>query len=200
MKKWQLVSTGLLISTLLVSNVIITYQYKVESKSYQKQISIQNKLIKQNSIKFNEALFKQQNIINDLNKTIKEKSSDIDNLQQQLQKATTRNESPMRQLNMTITAYTSNCRGCSGLTYTEHNVRNTIYYQGYRVVAADLRVIPLYSIIEIKTQSQTIKGIVIDKGGVIKGQLLDLLVSSYDDAINFGRLGATVKILREGKG
>jgi 3D (Asp-Asp-Asp) domain-containing protein len=200
MKKWQLVSTGLLISTLLVSNVIITYQYKVESKSYQKQISIQNKLIKQNSIKFNEALFKQQNIINDLNKTIKEKSSDIDNLQQQLQKATTRNESPMRQLNMTITAYTSNCRGCSGLTYTEHNVRNTIYYQGYRVVAADLRVIPLYSIIEIKTQSQTIKGIVIDKGGVIKGQLLDLLVSSYDDAINFGRQGATVKILREGKG
>jgi 3D (Asp-Asp-Asp) domain-containing protein len=200
MKKWQLVSTGLLISTLLVSNVIITYQYKVESKSYQKQISIQNKLIKQNSIKFNEALFKQQNIINDLNKTIKEKSSDIDNLQQQLQKATTRNESPMRQLNMTITAYTSNCRGCSGLTYTEHNVRNTIYYQGYRVVAVDLKVIPLYSIVEIKTQSQTIKGIVIDKGGAIKGKLLDLLVSSYDDAITFGRQEANVTIIREGKG
>lgn len=210
MNKLQLGITGLVISALLTSNVIVTCQARTDQTEFQNEISKQKQLLKSEVVKnkkTNEKVKKllqtidnQSKSIDNQTKSIQEKSSEIYNLKQQLQKATTRNELPHRQLNMNITAYISNCSGCSGFTFTEHDVRNTVYYQGYRVVAADTNVIPLYSIIEIKTQNRTMKGIVIDKGGLIRGHILDLLVGSYSEAVEFGRQNATVTILREGKG
>jgi 3D (Asp-Asp-Asp) domain-containing protein len=208
MKKWQLVSTGVILSTLLVSNGVLLNQYKVDTNNLEKKINNQKELIKSNISKFNKTLSQKQGIIdqqqqeiNNLNQTIQDKSSEIATLQQQLTNAQTRNESPMRQMNMQVTAYTSNCTGCSGLTFTEYNVRNTVYYQGYNIIAADFNKLPLYSIVEIKTDSRTIKAIVLDTGGLIRNSnVLDLLVGTYDEAMQFGRQNATVTVIREGKG
>jgi 3D (Asp-Asp-Asp) domain-containing protein len=208
MRKWQQVATTMIISTSLLSNVVLVNQYKIDTNKFEKKIQSQKELIKSNNSKFNNEVNKKQGIINNqqqeinnLNQTIQDKSSEIAKLQQQLTNATTRNESPMRQMNMQVTAYTSNCTGCSGLTFTEYNVRNTVYYQGYYIIAADFNKLPLYSIVEIKTDSRTIKAIVLDTGGLIRNSnVLDLLVSTYDEAIQFGRQNATVTVLREGKG
>jgi 3D (Asp-Asp-Asp) domain-containing protein len=208
MKKWQQVSAIMIISTSLLSNIVLADQYKIDTNNLEKKINNQKELIKSNNYKFNDELSKKQGIINqqqqdidNLNKTIQDKSSEIATLQQQLTNAQTKNESPIRQMNMEVTAYTSNCTGCSGLTFTEYNVRNTVYYQGYYIIAADFNKLPLYSIVEIKTDSRTIKAIVLDTGGLIRNSnVLDLLVSTYDEAIQFGRQNATVTVLREGKG
>ncbi len=104
-----------------------------------------------------------------------------------------------RSIYMQATAYTANCNGCSGITYSEYNVKNTIYYNGYRIIAADFNKIPLYSIVRVKTDTETFEAIVLDTGGAIRGSnVIDLLVGSYDEAIQFGRQNVNVTILKEG--
>lgn len=102
---------------------------------------------------------------------------------------------------MSATAYVSDCPGCSGYTYTGADMRNTIYYQGYRVIAADFNKIPLYSIVRVKTKSTSFDAIVIDTGGAIRGSnTIDVLVGSYNEAIQFGRQQVEITLIREGKG
>ncbi|MCA1027035.1 hypothetical protein LCM23_13115 [Cytobacillus kochii] len=100
---------------------------------------------------------------------------------------------------MEVTAYTSNCKGCTGKTYSGYNVQNTIYYNGMRVIASDHSVLPLYSIVEVAIGKSSFKAIVLDKGGAIKGNKLDLLVGTYDEAIQFGRKQTKVKLIRKGR-
>lgn len=108
-------------------------------------------------------------------------------------------ESPQRKVNVIATAYTSSCGGCSGVTATGINVRNTTKYNGATVIATDPRLIPLHSKVRIDTESgQSIVAVVEDTGGAIKGGKIDVLVSSYGEAISFGRQHATITILREG--
>lgn len=101
---------------------------------------------------------------------------------------------------MTFTAshYTSTCKGCSGVTATGYNVKSTIYYQGYRIVAVDPSVIPLNSIVEVSTPYGTFKAIAADKGGAIKGRKLDVLVSSYNEAVKLGVVKAQIRIIKYG--
>ncbi len=82
-----------------------------------------------------------------------------------------------------MTAYGPDCRGCIGITRSGYDVRNgNIYYNDYkygplRIVAAD-RSIPLGTIIKInapKLYSYSFLAIVLDRGGVIKGNVIDLL-------------------------
>lgn len=110
------------------------------------------------------------------------------------------NQEASRKLLIEATAYISSCKGCSGWTYTEYDVRNTSTYKGLRIIATDHSVIPLYSIVRIETKNETFDAIVLDKGGGIKNNELDLLVDSYDEAIMFGRQVVTVTVLREGVG
>lgn len=102
---------------------------------------------------------------------------------------------------MTIEAsyYTAKCNGCTGITKTEVDVRNTTAYQGMRIIATDPRVIPLWSILEIKTKTGSYKAISLDTGGYIKGNKMDVLVSSTKEALKLGRHNVQVKIIRKGK-
>lgn len=109
-------------------------------------------------------------------------------------------EKEYRTLNVTATAYTSRCKGCSGFTFTEYDVRNTIYYNDLRIIATDNKVIPLYSIVRVETKDTSFHAIVLDRGGGIKGYEADVLVGSYDEAISFGRQKVKIIVLREGKG
>lgn len=94
------------------------------------------------------------------------------------------------------TAYIALCsEGCSGFTFTELDVRNTITHEGRRVVAVDKRVIALHTPLTIRLADGTeIAAIAEDIGSAIKGRKLDVLVASEKEARQFGRQKVRVKI------
>lgn len=93
------------------------------------------------------------------------------------------------------TFYTASCRGCSGITATGYDVRQTEYYEGYRVIAAD-KSVPFGTIMRITLEDGTqFDGVVLDRGGAIKGARLDILVASKSEAYRLGRQRASVTIL-----
>ena len=65
-------------------------------------------------------------------------------------------------------------------------------------VAADPRVIPLGSMIYV--DSPLMGGIyqVLDTGEMIKGQIIDIFIPSYENCLEFGRRMVKVKVLRYG--
>lgn len=134
--------------------------------------------------------------------TLKKKNTSLkdENTQIKKQLKERKEANKHRKLNMEITFYGADCGGCSGITATGIDVSNTIYYKNMRVVASDPRVIPLHSIIKIKTKKESYIAYVGDTGGAIKGNILDVLVSSENESIKHGRQQATVTIIREGKG
>ena len=95
--------------------------------------------------------------------------------------------------------YTAKCKGCSGITATGVDVRNTIYYNGMRIIAVDPSIIPLYSIVHVTTPHESFKAIALDKGGAIKGNKVDILVADTQTAIKLGRHTVYIKVLRRGK-
>lgn len=100
----------------------------------------------------------------------------------------------------TVTFYTANCKGCSGFTrWEEYDVRNTIYYGEYRIVATDPSIIPPYSIIEFELKGEKIKAIALDTGSAIKGNRIDLLVETKEEAYKLGKQRIEVDIIKTGK-
>lgn len=98
-----------------------------------------------------------------------------------------------------VSFYTAYCEGCSGITATGIDVRNTNYYNGLQIIATDPNVIPMYSIVELQFQNgSTVKAIAMDKGGAIKGNKIDHLVSTKSEAYSRGVQIANVKILKRG--
>lgn len=95
--------------------------------------------------------------------------------------------------------YTAKCKGCTGITKTEVNVRNTTTYQGMRIIATDPNIIPLWSIVEIKSKNGSYKAISLDTGGYIKNYKADILVETTQEALKLGRHDVQVRILRKGK-
>lgn len=96
-----------------------------------------------------------------------------------------------------MTAYGPDCKGCGGKVSCppRQDVRNgNIYYQDttygtVRILAAD-KTIPCGSIIEIRNvtfSSDSIYGIVLDRGGAIVGNIIDFLVTSETDSYAIGR-------------
>jgi 3D (Asp-Asp-Asp) domain-containing protein len=99
------------------------------------------------------------------------------------------------------TAYTALCppvtingvhyKGCSGITYTGLDVRDDITYHGRGIIAVDPKVIPLYSIVEIEGYEY----IALDTGGAIKGNKIDILMQTEQEAKDFGRRKLTIKVV-----
>lgn len=103
-------------------------------------------------------------------------------------------------LNIEFSYYVAMCdSGCTGKTATGIDVRNTIYYQGMRIVATDPSVIPTWSIIQFEMNGQKVKAIALDTGGYIQGHRIDMLVGSTSEANSLGRHTKQVEILRYGK-
>lgn len=96
-----------------------------------------------------------------------------------------------------MTAYKSNCVGCTGKVSCppRQDVRNgNIYfsdstYGTVRILAAD-SAIPCGTIVKFSNvtfSGEPIIGIVLDRGGAIKGTLMDFLVSETDNMDTVGR-------------
>ena len=95
-----------------------------------------------------------------------------------------------------ITGYGADCVGCSGITAAGINVRGGVtHYQGYRVIATDPNVIPMFSIVHIEGVGNCIA---VDTGGAIKGNIIDLLFPSEAHTHAWGRQHRNVSIIRYG--
>lgn len=92
-------------------------------------------------------------------------------------------------LQMTATAYTAYCKGCSGTTATGINLREN---PSLKVIAVDPKIIPLGSKVWVEGYGYAIAG---DTGGAIKGNKVDLFMPNRQDALNWGRRTVTVKIV-----
>ena len=60
------------------------------------------------------------------------------------------------------------------------------------IIAVDPEIIPLYSIVEIENMGAFIA---LDTGGLIKGNRIDILFDSKQEAINFGKQIMKVRII-----
>lgn len=97
------------------------------------------------------------------------------------------------------TFYTAYCpTGCTGVTASGYDVSNTIYSpEGYRIIAADTGVLPMDSIVDITLENgDSFRAKVMDRGGDIKGNRLDILVASRDEAYALGRQNAKVSVVK----
>ncbi|MCT4782014.1 3D domain-containing protein, partial [Exiguobacterium himgiriensis] len=70
------------------------------------------------------------------------------------------------------------------LTATGHDVTDSILYNGMRIIAVDPSVIPLGTIVHLEGIGDAIA---LDTGGRIKGNIVDLLVDTKEEAIQWGR-------------
>jgi 3D (Asp-Asp-Asp) domain-containing protein len=94
------------------------------------------------------------------------------------------------------TAYVALCdTGCTGITKTGIDVRNTVIHEGKRIIAVDPAVIPLDTTVDIRlADGTTFEATAQDTGGAIRGNRLDLLVSTEGKAWDFGRQTVEVRI------
>lgn len=221
-KKFLFKSSNILSVAILLAGLTTfgagVYTSDTNAKDMAKQTKINNHRVAlmqdtlaKEKLKYDKQIKLMQNQLHTLsqqNKTLKNSNRA---LKKKVATFKTRNESPLRmttkpkpkpqhrQVNVVATAYTNSCSGCTGITSTGVNIKNTIYHNGVRVIATDPSIIPTHSLVRIETSSgQSFLAVAEDKGGAIHGGIIDVLVSSYDDAINFGRQTATITILREG--
>ena len=95
------------------------------------------------------------------------------------------------------TYYTAFCNeGCTGVTKTGYDVSNTIYYNGYRIIAADLSILPLYTLVEVVTPYESFTAIVLDSGGAIVNRKTDILVASEEEAMQKGRHNIKIRVIQ----
>lgn len=136
-----------------------------------------------------------QNTVNNNVATNNSSSNKTNNTVQQ-------NGNVLKTITVEASAYTATCKGCSGITKTELDVRNTVLYKGARIIATDPSVIPLYSKVKVypsHTQEPFI-AYAMDIGGAIKGNKIDFLVDSVSFANKFGRQkNVKLEVLEWGK-
>lgn len=106
----------------------------------------------------------------------------------------------------TITGYGPDCVGCSGVLSCppRHNASNgNIYFKDnefgkIRILAGDSK-IPCGTIVKVSlANKKPFYGIVLDRGGAIKGTLFDLLYAKESDATSLGRQNVDYTIVRWG--
>ncbi len=108
---------------------------------------------------------------------------------------------PVRTIYMTVTAYSPDARSCGdsadGITASLHDV----FTNGFRLVAADTRILPLGSMIMIPGYAEEQVVPVLDRGGAIKGARLDVLFPTHEIARQWGvrKLPITVWQYADGK-
>ncbi|MFS0673257.1 LysM peptidoglycan-binding domain-containing protein [Ornithinibacillus sp. 179-J 7C1 HS] len=83
-------------------------------------------------------------------------------------------------LSVVATAYTAECEGCTGITYTGINLNED---RNAKVIAVDPNVIPLGSKVYVEGYGYAIAG---DIGGAIKGNRIDIHLPTTEEALNWG--------------
>lgn len=222
MKKKMKIIVGTLILSLMLSLVGWSYSYDITTDLHktimQKQDDIdtksaeiarldtviqlkdetivkQEKNLKTNSIN----IIEQQQIISRKNTEIKALTNKINKQSKEISRAKSETSVNSKTIAFVATAYVSDCNGCTGITATGVDVRNTIYHKGYRVIAVDPKIIPLNSVVRVNTGDESFMAIASDTGGAIKGYKVDLLVGSTNEAWDFGKKTISITVLKKEK-
>jgi 3D (Asp-Asp-Asp) domain-containing protein len=96
------------------------------------------------------------------------------------------------------TAYTADCLGCIGITKAGYDVRNTVFYEGLRVITVDPDVVALGSIVEVRrADGKRFEAVAGDIGAAINGSKIDILVGNEATAWEFGRQDVEMRIIEE---
>ncbi|WP_173918025.1 G5 and 3D domain-containing protein [Halobacillus sp. Marseille-Q1614] len=98
-------------------------------------------------------------------------------------------EDSTKTFTMNATAYTADCKGCTGKTATGIDLKAD---PDKKVIAVDPDVIPLGSKVWVEGYGTAVAG---DTGGAIEGNKIDVFVPSKSDAINYGVQTVEVKVL-----
>lgn len=98
-------------------------------------------------------------------------------------------ESEGKEMYVSSTAYTASCNGCSGITATGINLKAN---PDLKVIAVDPSVIPLGSKVHVEGYGYAVAG---DTGGAIKGNKIDVFISSQEEAFQWGNRQVKIKIL-----
>lgn len=96
----------------------------------------------------------------------------------------------VKTITVSATAYTANCKNCSGITATGINLKKN---PKLKVISVDPKVIKLGTKVYVEGYGYAVAG---DTGGAIKGKKIDIFVPSYKKAIQWGRKTVQVKILK----
>ncbi|MFZ3580493.1 LysM peptidoglycan-binding domain-containing protein [Virgibacillus sp. DJP39] len=99
------------------------------------------------------------------------------------------NDPEGRTISVSATAYTADCNGCSGVTYTGIDLNAN---PNAKVIAVDPSVIPLGSEVFVEGYGYAVAG---DIGGAINGNEIDLHVQTKSEAYAWGRRTVNVTIL-----
>ncbi|WP_246031668.1 peptidoglycan-binding protein [Salibacterium salarium] len=118
-----------------------------------------------------------------------EQSEANDHSEEVASESSNQSESAGRTINMSATAYTADCSGCSGVTSTGVDLNAN---PNAKVIAVDPNVIPLGSKVEIEGYGTYTAA---DTGGAINGNKIDVHMPNKSEAQNFGRRNVNVTIL-----
>lgn len=100
------------------------------------------------------------------------------------------NDNVVKEFMVSSSAFTANCRGCSGITTTGINLKKN---PNLKVIAVDPRVIKLGTKVYVEGYGYAIAG---DTGGSIKGYKIDLFMPNHASALKWGRKTVKIKILK----
>ncbi|MFJ8246763.1 3D domain-containing protein [Peribacillus asahii] len=95
-------------------------------------------------------------------------------------KASSTTKAVHKTIKVKATAYTANCKGCSGITATGLNLKKN---PTVKAIAVDPKVIPLGTKVHVEGYGQAVAA---DKGGAIKGNKIDVFIASKQKALNWG--------------
>ena len=104
-------------------------------------------------------------------------------------KAASSEENDAKEITVKATAYTASCEGCSGTTATGVDLKAN---PDAKVIAVDPKVIPLGSKVYVEGYGVATAA---DTGGAIKGNRIDVFISTEHEALKWGNKHITVKII-----
>lgn len=88
--------------------------------------------------------------------------------------------------------------GFEATAYCDLGITFSGVYVQRGIVAADPRVLPIGSVIEVSAGDYSGIYTVMDTGGVIKGEIIDIFMPDYEEAVQFGRQKVKIRIIRKG--
>lgn len=93
---------------------------------------------------------------------------------------------PARVIYMTVTGYSPDARSCGEFADGKTATMKSVWTNGMKLVAADPKVLPYWSMVSIPGYADTEIVPVLDCGGAIKGNRLDLLYPTHRIARQWG--------------
>ncbi len=88
--------------------------------------------------------------------------------------------------------------GFEATAYCDLGITFSGVYVQRGIVAADPKVLPIGSVIEVSAGDYSGIYTVMDTGGVIKGDIIDIFMPDYEEAVQFGRQNVKIRIIRKG--